>query len=162
MAEDPAGRLPLLREAVSVLERAGDQYELALAVAELSQAQHLAGDGDQARASARNAHRLARQSGARIPQAGEPAGAVQVVADGGRDLPGEPAGLTEAELRVAALAAEGRTNRQIADALLITVSTVEQHLTRVYRKLRVRRRADLRTRLRVGHRDARIASGDER
>jgi DNA-binding CsgD family transcriptional regulator len=51
--------------------------------------------------------------------------------------------LTEAEVRVAALAARGYTNRQIATALLITVSTVEQHLTRVYRKLQARRRADL-------------------
>ncbi|WP_234543432.1 helix-turn-helix transcriptional regulator [Streptomyces shenzhenensis] len=51
--------------------------------------------------------------------------------------------LTESERRVGALAAAGRTNREIADLLSITVSTVEQHLTKVYRKLKVRRRADL-------------------
>ncbi|MFI7498073.1 AAA family ATPase [Streptomyces sp. NPDC049687] len=51
--------------------------------------------------------------------------------------------LTEAERRVGALAAAGRTNREIAALLLITMSTVEQHLTKVYRKLKVRRRADL-------------------
>jgi DNA-binding CsgD family transcriptional regulator len=51
--------------------------------------------------------------------------------------------LSEAERRVAALAARGCTNRQIATKLYITVSTVEQHLTRVYRKLRVNRRGDL-------------------
>lgn len=51
--------------------------------------------------------------------------------------------LSDAELRVAALAAQGHTNRQIAGDLFITVSTVEQHLTRVYRKLHVRRRSDL-------------------
>ncbi|WP_217552090.1 LuxR family transcriptional regulator [Streptomyces sp. GbtcB6] len=51
--------------------------------------------------------------------------------------------LTESERRVGALAAAGRTNREIADLLGITVSTVEQHLTKVYRKLKVRRRADL-------------------
>jgi DNA-binding CsgD family transcriptional regulator len=51
--------------------------------------------------------------------------------------------LTEAERRVGALAAAGRTNREIAELLLITVSTVEQHLTKVYRKLKVRRREDL-------------------
>jgi DNA-binding CsgD family transcriptional regulator len=44
---------------------------------------------------------------------------------------------------VAALAARGHTNLQIADQLYVTVSTVEQHLTRVYRKLDVNRRADL-------------------
>jgi DNA-binding CsgD family transcriptional regulator len=47
--------------------------------------------------------------------------------------------LSEAEWRVAALAAEGMSNRQIAKQLFVTVSTVEQHLTRVYRKLRIRR-----------------------
>jgi DNA-binding CsgD family transcriptional regulator len=42
-----------------------------------------------------------------------------------------------------ALAAEGYTNRQVASRLYVTVSTVEQHLTRAYRKLGVQRRADL-------------------
>ena len=55
----------------------------------------------------------------------------------------EGAALTRAEGRVAALAAEGHTNRQIARKLYITVSTVEQHLTRTYRKLGVRRRSYL-------------------
>jgi DNA-binding CsgD family transcriptional regulator len=48
--------------------------------------------------------------------------------------------LSAAERRVASLAAMGHTNREIAGELYITVSTVEQHLTRVYRKLRVDRR----------------------
>ncbi len=52
-------------------------------------------------------------------------------------------GLSEAEGRVAELAARGLSNRDIARKLYITVSTVEQHLTRVYRKLGVRRRVDL-------------------
>ena len=56
-------------------------------------------------------------------------------------------GLSEAERRVAGLAARGHTNRQIAATLHITVSTVEQHLTRVYRKLDVKRRSDLPARL---------------
>jgi DNA-binding CsgD family transcriptional regulator len=51
--------------------------------------------------------------------------------------------LSEAELRVAELAAHGRTNRQISETLYITVSTVEQHLTRVYRKLGVPGRSAL-------------------
>lgn len=51
--------------------------------------------------------------------------------------------LSEAERRVAELAAGGLTNKEIAERLFITVSTVEQHLTRVYRKLVVARRAQL-------------------
>jgi DNA-binding NarL/FixJ family response regulator len=47
--------------------------------------------------------------------------------------------LTETERRVAELAASGRTNREIAAELYMGVSTVEGHLSRVYRKLGVRR-----------------------
>jgi DNA-binding CsgD family transcriptional regulator len=55
--------------------------------------------------------------------------------------------LTDAERRVAALAAVGYTNREISGKLYITISTVEQHLTRIYRKLNVRQRSDLPTSL---------------
>jgi DNA-binding CsgD family transcriptional regulator len=47
--------------------------------------------------------------------------------------------LTETERRVAELAAQGRTNKQIAAELYMGVSTVEAHLSHVYRKLDVRR-----------------------
>jgi DNA-binding CsgD family transcriptional regulator len=52
--------------------------------------------------------------------------------------------LSSAECRVAALAARGHTNKAISTRLSITVSTVEQHLTRVYRKLNIQERQDLR------------------
>lgn len=51
--------------------------------------------------------------------------------------------LSEAELRVAELAAAGDTNREVSRKLFITISTVEQHLTRVYRKLQLSGRTDL-------------------
>ena len=51
--------------------------------------------------------------------------------------PDRYAPLTPAELRVAALASRGYVNREIAERLFITPSTVEQHLTRVFRKLGV-------------------------
>jgi ATP/maltotriose-dependent transcriptional regulator MalT len=43
--------------------------------------------------------------------------------------------LTPSELRVARLAAEGQSNRQIAQALFVTMRTVELHLTSTYAKL---------------------------
>ncbi|MEU5057500.1 AAA family ATPase [Streptomyces sp. NPDC021470] len=55
----------------------------------------------------------------------------------------DPPALSRAEDRVARLAREGLTNREIAEQLGVTPSTVEQHLTRIYRKLGVRGRAGL-------------------
>jgi len=52
-------------------------------------------------------------------------------------------GLTPVEERVARLAASGQTNREIASALFVSVKTVEDNLSRVYRKLGIRSRAQL-------------------
>jgi DNA-binding NarL/FixJ family response regulator len=60
---------------------------------------------------------------------------------GGRPRPADE--LTETERRVAELAARGRTNKEIAAELFMGVSTVEMHLSRVYRKLGVRSRTEL-------------------
>ncbi|MEU0846850.1 helix-turn-helix transcriptional regulator [Streptomyces flaveolus] len=51
--------------------------------------------------------------------------------------------LTTPEQRVAAPAARGLTNRETAAGLLLSVTTVQQRLTRIYRKLRIRGRAEL-------------------
>ena len=59
----------------------------------------------------------------------------------------DAAELSEAELRVAELAAAGRSNREISGDLYVTISTVEQHLTRVYKKLGVAGRSGLAARL---------------
>ncbi len=59
-------------------------------------------------------------------------------------------GLTPSERRVIELAAEGRSNKEIAAALYVTVNTVEVHLARAYAKLGVRSRAQLARRLAAG------------
>jgi DNA-binding CsgD family transcriptional regulator len=61
-----------------------------------------------------------------------------------RAAPGRTTGtLTSTERRVAALVARGMKNREIAEALYMSVATVEAHLTRMYRKLDIRSRSDL-------------------
>jgi DNA-binding NarL/FixJ family response regulator len=55
--------------------------------------------------------------------------------------------LTETERRVAVLASQGRSNKEIAAELFMGLSTVEAHLSRVYRKLEVRSRTELARRL---------------
>ncbi|MEU8573741.1 helix-turn-helix transcriptional regulator [Streptomyces asoensis] len=52
--------------------------------------------------------------------------------------------LTGSERRIAELAAEGRTNTEIAKLLHVARRTVETHLTSAYRKLGIRRRGELR------------------
>jgi DNA-binding CsgD family transcriptional regulator len=51
--------------------------------------------------------------------------------------------LTPSELRIVRLAAEGRTNREIAHELYLTIKTVEGHLSRAYTKLGIDGRTQL-------------------
>jgi DNA-binding CsgD family transcriptional regulator len=53
------------------------------------------------------------------------------------------AGLTPTERRVAELVAEGHTNKEVADALFVSLRTAESNLTRVYQKLGIRSRTEL-------------------
>jgi DNA-binding CsgD family transcriptional regulator/tetratricopeptide (TPR) repeat protein len=61
--------------------------------------------------------------------------------------PSRLTGLTERERAIADLIAAGLTNRAVSDRLGITQKTIEAHLTRVYRKLDVKSRGELRARL---------------
>jgi tetratricopeptide (TPR) repeat protein len=151
-AGEPQRRPALLREAVEALGVCGDQLELARALAELGLSYRELGEPTRARTLLDQASQLADRCAAkpmrrrlirvRRGTANEPRPVLKP-----KSVPaGEPEHftmLTGAEGRVAQLAALGYSNREIADKLFVTVSTVEQHLTRVYRKLRVNRRTDL-------------------
>ena len=61
----------------------------------------------------------------------------------------EPDGrLSAHELRVARMMLDGLTNRQIAEHFMVSPRAVEQHITRIYRKLSISRRAQLAVALR--------------
>lgn len=141
---EPARRVSVLAEAVDALHLGGDRFELARALTDLSHAHTEAGAAEKARAVARRALQMAKRCQAeplsRTLLPGRPAGEPHRMAE-----PERPSldVLSEAERRVAVLAALGHTNREIGGKLYITVSTVEQHLTRVYKKLKVTRRTDL-------------------
>ncbi|MGH9071414.1 MAG: response regulator transcription factor, partial [Acidimicrobiales bacterium] len=68
------------------------------------------------------------------------------VAGGRRRRVRDPDALSAQEARVAAMAATGATNAEIAQSLYLSTRTVETHLTHVYAKLGVASRADLRRR----------------
>jgi len=61
-------------------------------------------------------------------------------------IPGRGRGsgeLSETERRVAALVAEGRSNREIAATMFVSVRTVEGNLSRIYARLGLRSRTEL-------------------
>jgi DNA-binding CsgD family transcriptional regulator len=98
------------------------------------------------RAGRRRAARSALdQASAIFASIGQPLWA-QRVADEAARVAGRrvaSADLTSTERQVAELVAAGRTNREVAEKLFITVRTVEANLTRIYRKVGLRSRAEL-------------------
>ncbi|MEU5416125.1 AAA family ATPase [Streptomyces clavifer] len=145
-ASRPSQRGSLLTGAVAILEESGDRLQLAGALADLGATHARAGRFDRAETLLGRAAGLAEECGTPDP-AEELRSALPVPIGSARSEHG-PAErvfhlLSPAERRVAALAARGRTNKEISDRLGITVSTVEQHLTRIFRKLGVRARGDL-------------------
>lgn len=102
-----------------------------------------AGERGRARDRLREAADLAeRKGGLRLLALAE-----QALREGGARVPAAArtgsAALTGSERRIAELAAAGRTNTEIADLLHLARRTVETHLTSTYRKLGIRRRAEL-------------------
>jgi DNA-binding CsgD family transcriptional regulator len=142
-ASDEAERLRLLDQAVSVLERGPTRLELAHALADLGTGLTRAGRRREARDAARRAQKLARDCGA-LALADRALAALH--AGPGRrarvELTGRDA-LTAAEWRVCHQAADGRANREIAEALFVTEKTVERHLSSAYQKLGIRSRFQL-------------------
>ncbi|MER5301705.1 AAA family ATPase [Streptomyces lasiicapitis] len=136
-----------LHEAIEELEECEDRLELVRVLGALSRSHHALGELGQARMMARRAWRIARDARAEslcehlLPYTDGEVSTPDRPARDGESCPSEE--LTDAERRVASLASFGHSNREIARKLFITVSTVEQHLTRVYRKLNVTRRKDL-------------------
>ncbi|GAB3288602.1 ATP-binding protein [Parasphingorhabdus pacifica] len=136
-------RLRLLQDAQAALQLCDDRLETARVLAEASKAHHALSNRSLARKFARRAHQLAEQCGAApLARSIFPSGLAPD--ESAKPAAPEKSGeLSEAEGRVASLAAAGRTNIEIARRLYVTVSTVEQHLTRIYRKLAVDHRSEL-------------------
>ncbi|MEU7145422.1 AAA family ATPase [Nocardia sp. NPDC046473] len=138
-------RRQLLGEAINLLQANGARVELAVALHDLSRTYYALGEPSRARELDRRAWHIAQAShGAGISRhfARESADSESNGTATVETLSGI-GGLSEAERKVAMLAGLGYPNREIASKLCVTISTVEQHLTRVYRKLHVRGRRDL-------------------
>ncbi|MFK0251564.1 AAA family ATPase [Amycolatopsis azurea] len=169
--EDVNSRLAMLKETVEVLNASGDRLELAQALFDLSRTHQAMKQFAKARMVLLRARRLGqacrlemtppRGSEEPRPESGaewtapEQAAAAAPAADASdsSESSGVAAAavqndqilriLTSSEYRVATLASFGYTNQEISTKLHVTPSTVEQHLTRVFRKLKVSKRTDL-------------------
>jgi DNA-binding CsgD family transcriptional regulator/exonuclease VII small subunit len=135
--------LALLSEAVETLERSQSPLELARALLGHGSALRRAGHRVQARTQLERALDLAHRCGARRIANEARSELIAAGARPRRDAITGRDALTASELRVARLAAEGLTNREIAQALFITTATVKAHLNHIYRKLDVTRRDQL-------------------
>lgn len=133
----------LLEEAVAVLERSGAQADLARALVEHGIWLRRANRRADAREPLNRGHELARSIGADgLAQQAE----AELQAAGAKPRRQPATGLdalTASERRIAAMAAEGASNPQIAQALFVSLKTVETHLRNAYRKLDVHSRNEL-------------------
>jgi DNA-binding CsgD family transcriptional regulator len=138
-----ADRVPGLTAAVEVLERSYARLEHGRALADLGSAVLAIGDPAGARAHLRRALELAHVCGAAALEERILATLRAAGARPRRAVLRGPAALTPSEQRIAGLASEGLSNREIAERSFVTVRTVEYHLQGAYRKLGINARADL-------------------
>ena len=147
LLEQRSDGIDLLREAVSVLEGSPSQLEYARALTDLGAALRRNGNRTDARQQLRQALDIAHRCGA---TALTMRARSELLATGARPrriaLTGCDA-LTATERRVAEMAAEGRSTPEIAEALFVTIKTIETHLGHAYQKLDIHSRNQLATAL---------------
>jgi DNA-binding CsgD family transcriptional regulator len=132
-----------LDEAITLLEAADSRYEQGVALAVLGAHRRRAGRRAEARDPLRRALDCAEHTGAQRLRDYAHSLLLAVGARPRRAALTGPESLTAAERQVAALAADGKSNRQIAQQLFITQATVETHLRHAFAKLGITSRADL-------------------
>jgi DNA-binding CsgD family transcriptional regulator len=140
-------QIELLRSATDELAKSQSRLEYAVALCDYGAALRRSNRRADARAPLKAALAIARQAGAGALQqrAGD-----ELKATGARVSRPHAWGrdaLTASELRIASMAANGISNRDIAQARFITIKTVESHLGHVYQKLNISMRTELRAAL---------------
>jgi DNA-binding NarL/FixJ family response regulator len=145
LVEGGKAGIGLLREAVEVLAGSEARLEHARAIVDLGAALRRANQRTEARERLREGVDLAQRLAA-FGLAGRAND--EIAATGARPRKVLQTGLdalTASERRVGQLAADGMTNKEIAQTLFVTIKTVEVHLSHAYRKLEISSRAQLDT-----------------
>jgi DNA-binding CsgD family transcriptional regulator len=144
--EDAAARAARLETLLAAAEESPFRLEALWARLDLGLALVDAGDG-RAAGELERAATLAQELGAAtVEELAERALRSLGVRTWRRAAAGAP--LTEREQEVARLVAEGATNREIAQRLFLSPKTVERHVSNMFKKVGVRNRAELASRLR--------------
>jgi DNA-binding CsgD family transcriptional regulator len=149
LAEGGARGVDLLEQAAAVLEGSPAPVEYARALTDLGAALRRSNRRAAARDPLRRALDLADACGAG-PLAEQARQELQAAGGRARRPLSGVGSLTASERRIAAMAADGLSNPEIAQALFITKKTVETHLGNAYRKLDIRSRTELAAAL-AGH-----------
>ncbi len=131
-----------LQKAITTLRSSPSRLQLATALTELGTLQARHGQSEKAIETLRQAVELSEQCGAR-PLARRAAEELRSARRALTPAKDNEHGLTRQENRIAVMAAQGLTNREIATALHLTRRTVELHLSGAYRKLGIPGRAEL-------------------
>ena len=143
LVADRAPGIELLREAVATLEGSEAKLEHAHALVDLGAALRRAGKRTEGREHLAQGLQLADECGATaLVEMAE----TELRAAGARPRRRTLSGvgsLTPSERRVAEMATEGMTNKEIAQALFVTLRTVETHLSHTYGKLEISSRDQL-------------------
>ncbi len=134
-----------LRRSAETLADCPSPLERARSLAELGAALRRGNSRGEARERLREAADLAQLCGAERLETSVAEELLIAGAKPRRRRISGPDSLTPAERRVAAAAAAGATNREIAQNLFVSLRTVEMHLTNTYRKLGASSRAELAT-----------------
>jgi DNA-binding CsgD family transcriptional regulator len=132
-----------LRDAADILDRCDARLDAARVRVELGVRRHQRGERDVARSLLRDGLETAHDCGAWSLAERARAELVATGARPRRAVRTGPGALTPAELRAARMAAEGLSNRQIAQALFVSTKTIEGQLSQAYAKLGIRSRAEL-------------------
>jgi DNA-binding CsgD family transcriptional regulator len=131
-----------LNKAITALRSSSARLQLATALTELGALQSRHGQSEKAIETLREAVELSEHCGAR-PLARRAAEELRSSRRALTPAKDNEHGLTRQENRIAVMAAQGLTNREIATALHLTRRTVELHLSGAYRKLGIPGRAEL-------------------
>ncbi|MEV7553236.1 AAA family ATPase [Amycolatopsis sp. NPDC089917] len=132
----------LLTKAVEVLGGSTAKLALAEALTELGSLQARRGQNEKAIVTLRRATQSSKHCGAR-PITRRAAEALRDARTSLSTAKDNEHGLTKQEYRVAVMASQGLTNREIAESLHLTRRTVELHLSGAYRKLEITGRTEL-------------------